>query len=307
MEPTQAGHVREDGRAAAYMLAASLLFALMSALAKYLSLRYHAIELVFFRNAIGLVMILPWVLTHPPRQQGGRPGLLLFRGLIGTIALYAYFFNVAHIGLGEAVTYNLSYPIHIALFSWLLFREKLEFQVWLAILTGFAGVVMIFQPGVDNMPVSQQVAGLFSGMCAAFAYMAIQRLRRHYDARVIVISFMGVGALLPLLSFGLWYLPWQGAWREALSAPFVWPQAADWIWMLLMGGLAAAGQMMLTLALGLAPASRIGALNYTQILFAMLLGIALGDPLPGWRPIAGIGLIVLGSLLVMRYMRRESA
>ena len=80
-----------------YMLIASMLFAGTGALSKLLSSELSSIEIVFFRNIIGLFLIIFMIYQRPLHQTGGKFWLLAFRGIIGTIGLYAFFYNIAHL------------------------------------------------------------------------------------------------------------------------------------------------------------------------------------------------------------------
>ncbi|MDO8455138.1 MAG: EamA family transporter, partial [Sulfurimonas sp.] len=88
-----------------YMLVSSFLFALMGAFAKLSSEHMSSLEVVFFRNVFGVVIIGFAIWKSPLKNVGGKPFLLFFRGFMGFVALLAYFYNIAHIPLGDAVTY----------------------------------------------------------------------------------------------------------------------------------------------------------------------------------------------------------
>lgn len=273
----------------------------MGAVAKFLSHDHHPIELVFWRNLIGLCFLVPSLLRNPPKQTGGKPLLLVFRGLIGTTALYLFFYNIAHIGLGEANTYNLSYPIYLAVFSAFLPGQRLTLREWAAVGIGFAGIVLIFRPE-GGYPVAYHLIGIGSGVCAAMALMSIGELRKAYDSRTIVLSFMTSGTIVPVISFALYQLGLREGW-ELISAPVYWPGWQDLLGLVALGGLAAAGQLLLTIALGWDKAGRLGALNYVQVVFALLLGVLLGDDWPQGWVVLGMVLVVVSGVVNMRRKR----
>ena len=95
------------------------MFAIMGAFAKIASQNMSSIEVVFFRNVFGVLIIGYAVYKKPLEQVGGKPWLLFFRGFMGFSALLAFFYNIAHIPLGEAMTYSKTSPIFTALFAWL--------------------------------------------------------------------------------------------------------------------------------------------------------------------------------------------
>ena len=89
-----------------YMLYASVLFAFMGAAAKELSDSMSSVEVVFFRNIFGVFLILISIYNSPLKQIGGKFWLLVFRGMAGFIALLFFFYNIAEISLGEAMTFS---------------------------------------------------------------------------------------------------------------------------------------------------------------------------------------------------------
>lgn len=285
------------------MLLASLCFALTGAFAKLLSAQMGSVEVVFWRNAIGLALIL-YSLNKARRDphftnKGGRPFLLIFRGVIGVLALLAFFYNIAHISLGAAFTFSKTSPIFTAIFSFLFLKERISLLGWGGILLGFVGIVLIVQPQISVT--QSDLIGIFSGVGAALAYTSVRELRRAYDVRVIVLSFMFFGSVVPLgfMLFGGGLQTAFGGAFAFLYAPFVAPDALGWVWIAAMGFFGVVFQLNLTKAFAASrSAGVIAAVGYTDIVFSLLLGIALGDALPNALGCAGIGVVVLAGILV---------
>jgi drug/metabolite transporter (DMT)-like permease len=279
-----------------YMLISAFCFALMGAVTKILGNSFDPVQLVFFRNVFGVLFISVSFFRRPLRQVGGKPGLLVFRGVIGTLALYALFYNVTQIKLGEAITYGQTSPIFIALFSYLLLRERLNAYAWVSIVTGFIGILFIFKPGVSDSIKTNSI-GLFCGIGTALAYISIRELKQIYDTRAIVLSFMASGLILPLISVALgFYL--NADTFDFLVAEFIWPQAQHWLWIILLGVTSLIGQVFLTRAYGAEKAGVVSAIGYTNIVFSTLLGTMLGDPLPDLSSIIGILLILSSGVVI---------
>ena len=109
------------------MLGAAFFFSFTSAISKWLGKDFHIVQLVFFRNIIGVIFIITSIRQRPFEQKGGgKLGLLIFRGVVGTLSLYLLFYSIQTLGLGRASTYQYTYPIFLALFSWLLIGETLN-------------------------------------------------------------------------------------------------------------------------------------------------------------------------------------
>lgn len=285
------------------MLLAALGFSLMGASAKLLKGSFNAGQLVFYRNAIGLLFLSVSLFRYPPKQTGGKAGWLIFRGLMGTTALYTLLYCILHMPLGTAMTYNLTSAIFIALFSFLFFREYHGRIVLIAVLIGFAGMVMVYKPGM-HLPWYYHIAGLISGVSSAIAYLTVGRLANYYDSRMIVLSFLVSGVILPVISMMLHYLggiPENGL----LIIDFRWPVGIEWFYLLLLGGTALFGQFFVTKAYGADKAGIVSVFGYANIIFSVLLGLLLGDRFPDILSLTGI-LFIIGSGVLISLEKRNS-
>lgn len=281
-----------------YMLLASLTFAFMGAFAKLASESLPSLEVVFFRNIAGVIIILIAIMKTPLVQKGGRPFLLFFRGFMGFAALLAFFYNIAHIPLGDAMTYSKTSPIFTAIFAYIFMKEQLSLRGWGAVFIGFIGILFITQPSGIGFS-KYDLLGIFSGVGAALAYTSIRELKSHYDTRAIVFSFMFVGSVGPLILFIV------AAFVEVkeldfMIAAFVMPSGVVWFYLIAMGVLATISQFLMTKAYSSTKAGIIGAVSYTNILFAIMVGVLLGDALPSLATTFGILLIVSAGVLVAR-------
>jgi drug/metabolite transporter (DMT)-like permease len=285
------------------MLLAALGFSLMGASAKLLKGSFYAGQLVFYRNAVGLLFLAVSLIRYPPRQSGGKTGWLIFRGLMGTTALYTLLYCILHMPLGTAMTYNLTSAIFIALFSFLFFREYHGKAVLLAVLIGFTGMVMVYKPGM-HLPWYYHIAGLISGITSAIAYLTVGRLAKYYDSRVIVLSFLVSGVILPLVSMMLHYLggiPENGL----LVIDFRLPVGIEWVYLLMLGLTALFGQYFVTRAYGADKAGIVSVFGYANIIFSVFLGLLLGDDFPDTLSLTGI-LFIIGSGVMISLEKRNS-
>ena len=286
-----------------FMLLAALGFSVMGGSAKLLKGSFNAGQLVFYRNVIGLVVLMAAFLIKPPVNKGVRLRLLVFRGLMGTTALYTLLYCILHIPLGTAMTYNLTSALFIAVFSFLLFREYHGRIVLLAVLLGFAGMLLIYKPAI-HFPWYYHAAGLLSGITSALAYLAVGRLNKYYDARIIVLAFVGMGVLIPAVFMCV---------RSIANIPpddvfFVewrWPQGKEWGPVLSMGLAALFGQYFVTRAYGADNAGIVSAIGYANIVFSVFIGMALGDAFPDLMSLAGI-ICIIGSGVIIALEKKKT-
>jgi len=132
---------------------------------------------------------------------------------------------------------------------------------------------------------------------AGLAYTSIRELRKFYDSRAIVLSFMTIGTVGPLilLIIGSFYTNPN---LDFLFASFVMPKPNDWYFIIALGITATLAQIYMTKAYSCAKAGIIGTISYSNIAFSIILGIILGDAFPSIWISFGILLIVLSGLLV---------
>ncbi len=279
-----------------YMLLAALGFSLMGGSAKLLKGSFNAGQLVFFRNMVGAIGLLIAFWITPPINKGGKFHWLLFRGFMGTAALYTLLYCILHIPLSTAMTYNLTSAIFIALFSFLLFKEYNGPAVLFALAIGFLGMLLVYKPEM-NYPWYYHAIGLLSGIISAIAYITLRKLTPYYDARVIVSSFIFCGVLVPSLFMiaarfahirhdDFFFIEWKL------------PKGIQWFYILWLGSAALFGQYFVTKAYGADKAGIVSVYGYANIIFSVFIGLMLGDAFPNIVSWAGISCIILSGIII---------
>jgi len=283
-----------------FMLGSALISALNGALTKILSEDISALEIVFFRNLFGIAIILYTLKHTPPKLTGGKIHLLFTRGLFGFMAMILFFYTIAVIPLGEAITLNKTSPFFVSILAFVIMKEHLTRRIVFALFLGFLGTVFITKPfGMEFSFV--HILGVLGGFFAAAAYTTIKKIKDIYDSRVIVLSFVGVGTFLPACLF--LFAPFVDAPKSLafLFPEFIVPNRWDiWLLIVLMACISTLSQWLLTKAYSSKNLSVIGVISYTNIPFAIGFGVLLGDAFPDVLTFMGIGLIVLGGILVSK-------
>ena len=279
-----------------YMLIASFLFALMGVAAKDLSDSMSTVEVVFFRNIFGVIFILFSIYNSPLKQVGGKFWLLVFRGTVGFVALLFFFYNIANIPLGEAMTFSKTSTIFTALLAYFFLKERLGIRGWIGVFIGFIGILFITEFTGSSLEKSDYL-GILSGFGAALAYTSIRELRKYYDSRAIVLSFMAVGTIFPLILMLVseFYLNPN---LDFMLGKFVMPKSSDWFYIALLGLFSTYAQIYMTKAYSFAKAGIIGTVSYSNIVFSIILGLFMGDAFPSFVIVFGIILIVISGFLV---------
>lgn len=279
-------HADNLRRGALLMLASGLLFSTMGALVKHVSAQLPVEMVVFFRSAMGLIALLPWVLRRgvghlKTKNLGGH----LWRGLAGVAAMYSYFYAIAHLPLAEATLLNYSTPLFVPFIAAAWLGEKISRKLWAAIATGFIGIVLILKPGLDLFtPVS--LIGVASGVFAALAMVSIRRLTHTEPTLRIVFYFSAVCTAVSALP-----LIWR--WQT--------PDPGLWTLLILMGALASLAQLLLTRAYSHAPAAQVGPFTYSTVVFAATIGWIFWDEIPDLLSFGGIALVCLAGIMTIRF------
>ncbi len=292
--------IKNMDRGILFMLLSAFVAALNGAVAKMLSDDLSALELVFFRNVLGVFIILYTLKHTAPVLKGGKLHLLFMRGFFGFLAMILFFYTILNIPLGEAITLNKTSPLFVSILAYYLLHEHLSKRAILALLIGFLGIVFITKP--FGMSISyEHFLGILGGFFAAAAYATIKKIKDIYDTRVIMLSFMAVGTIFPIILFSL--APYVDA-PDAIGFLFV-PFSGEYsmkVWIIIgfMALISTLSQWLLTKAYSLSKASIIGVISYTNIPFSIGFGWMLGDAFPDFWTFTGIGLIILGGVLVSK-------
>jgi drug/metabolite transporter (DMT)-like permease len=289
--------VHQPQRAAALIVASAFMFALTGATVKAASAHLPHTEVVFFRSALGLVALAPWLIRGGLRGLAtAHPGLHLFRGMTGLAAMYCFFYALAHLELATAVLLNYSAPLFIPFIAALWLGEGVPRSLRWAIPIGFAGIALILKPGLffggEGMLEPAALIGVAAGLLAAVSFVTIRRLHRSEPTTRIVFYF-GV------ISTALSAVPLAWTWRT--------PEPALWGLLAAMGGAATAGQLLLTRAYALAPAAQVGPFTYSVVVFSAALGWLFWGELPGPWSSLGTVLVVLAGILAIQHRTPSGA
>jgi drug/metabolite transporter (DMT)-like permease len=281
-------HEYDLRRGGLYMVASALLFALMSVAVKVASASLPNVVVVFFRSGFGLLTLLPFIIGVDLRTTQVREHLI--RSLAGIASMYCFFYTLAHMRLADAVLLNYSLPIFIPFVENVWLGEDFPRRLWIPVVVGFLGVIVILRPGSGLMePVA--LLGVASALFAAVAQVGVRRLTRTEPVARIVFYFAIIATLLSAL-------PSTASWRT--------PQGPVWLAAAAMGLTATLGQLAMTRAYAHAPASQVGPFVYSSVVFAAILDWLFWRKLPDAFTVAGGLLVVAAGILSLRLNPAEA-
>ena len=272
-----------------FIVLGEVFFVLMSMLVKYLGDEVPNDHLVFYRNWMAALIIIPILYAQGLSNiKTKRVGMHLIRAGSGVLAMYCFFYAITHIELADAMMLKMTAPIFIPIIAVFWIKEHVTLKTTLAILIGFAGVLVYLNPTVEVKFAA--LIGLLGGALAAVAKVSIRKMSETEPTARIVFYFALFGALVssvPVL-MGDYYLP---------------DSYQLWGLLLLLGLTGTCGQFCLTHAYRIAPASQVGPFTYSSLLWASLAGWFFWSELPSVSTLIGASLIITSGILLL-YRKR---
>lgn len=245
---------------------------------------------VFFRNLVGLLVLLPFFLVKGVHHlKTERIWMHTWRSLVGLLAMYGFFYAIAHLKLSNAMVFTYSSPIFIPLVAWLFLKEKMTGLMWLAAAIGLCGVLLVAKPDQALFNLLSAI-GLASSFLAAMAFVTVRAMSNSEPASRIVFYFCLIGTLISATPmFWLWR-PYQP--RELLLLASA-------------GVLATISQLFLSTAYRYAPAGQIGPANYLAIIFAGFWAALIWQEYPDLTSLIGMVVILVALILCMPYWQKK--
>ncbi len=273
-------------RAALLMFASAMAFGLMAVAIRYATGHVPTQEVAFFRNAFGLLALLPLLLRpgHASLRTQQLPHYLL-RSVIGLASMLCGFWAVGHLPLSQAVSLSYSAPLFVTIAAVLWLGETVRVRRWAAVLAGFAGVLVIVRPGAHAFEAGTLIAVL-AAMLSAVVAIQIKQLTR-IDGPDTVVFYT--------------YVFWVPL--SLVPALFVWewPNAIGWLWLLATGVLGTIGQLLWTRALKLGEVSALTPISFTQLPLVVFLGWLLFDEtLDRWTLLGAVIILAANAYIAHR-------
>lgn len=291
---------------------ATLAFTLMSVMAKLSAERYPLAEIVFFRSAFALAVVLAWLARRggfPASLATDRPVGHFGRGVAGTCGMFCGFLSISLLPLPAATALGFASPLITVALAALMLGEKVRAYRWSAVGVGFLGVLVMLSEHLGATSLRSQAAAstigatfaLSGAVFAAIATVQTRRLTLSEPTGAIVFYFTLMTTLvttLLLAAFSAW--PAQ-AWGGAFAAgqAFVMPGARDMAALVAVGLFGGLGQILMTESFRHADASIIACFDYASMIWAVALGLLLFGETPSATILIGAGIVIATGLFVI--------
>jgi drug/metabolite transporter (DMT)-like permease len=265
------------------MLLATLCFAAMDSMSKYLIASYSPIQILWVRFVCFVVFAL--AVTGGPKRlvthlRARRPGLQVLRSALLVLEMIVFVLALRYLALADAHVLFASGPLVVTALSIPLLGEKVGLRRWAAILVGFLGIVIVLQPGGDLFQAAALIPLLATFMFAF--YQVLTRLASRSDTTQTALLYQAIVGLLML----------------TLAVPFQWqPLALDDLGiMVVLGFSGAMAHYLLIKALQMAPASVLQPYMYSVLVWAIGTGYLFFGDIPGLVTLIGAAIIVASGL-----------
>ncbi|WP_460823756.1 DMT family transporter [Lysobacter olei] len=284
------GSERRRSRAVVAMLLAVALFSLMDAGLKGLASHYPPLQVAALRGAASLPLVLAWALA----TAGVRPllrvrwSLHLLRGALGVAMMAAFAYALRHMPLSTAYSIFFVAPLLITALSVPFLGEHVGPRRWVAIGIGLLGVLVVLRPTGEGVLSLAGIAVLVAALGYAISAITVRVLARTDSTQAMMVW------LLALMAFGAGVMAWPD---------WVPLRGAD-LWLIAGVGVAGAlGQYAITEAFRLGEASLIAPLEYTALLWGVILDATLWGVLPDRVTWLGAAIIIASGLYLLHRER----
>src|SRR5688572_2180612 len=271
-----------NARGALWMLASAISFTVMTMLIKFLGDDYPSPLQTFYRQLAGLLVVLPVVLPNPRRVlYTTRPGIMLFRAAAGTLAMVLAFYAYQKMPLADANALSFTRTLWLVPLAAFVLKEAVGPRRVAATVMGFVGALLMLQPQAQLDMGWPATAALASGLLFALTVTGMKVLTRDHSTMTLMAWYAILGFVLAIPT-ALY------VWR--------WPSAPDLALLATMGVLGVITQACYINGMSEGDAAAMAPIDYTRLVFAVILGYALFGDIPNTMTMLGAG-IVMGSTI----------
>lgn len=249
------GSLSTPAKATVLMVLAMLFFTSMGIFIRLSAEQLHSFGVVFFRNALALLLLTPWIVRRGPGVlHTRRLGLYTLRSALNVVGMLAGFTALTLIPLAEATALGFSAPLFATLGAALVLGETIRARRITALAVGFVGMIVILRPGLEPLSLGSALA-LLNAFLLAMTALVVKKLTATERPEAIVVWMV-------LLQTPLSLLPALAVWE--------WPNLATWFWLWCLAGAGTLGHICWTRACALAEITQLQPMEFIKLPLAAL-------------------------------------
>jgi drug/metabolite transporter (DMT)-like permease len=273
-----------NARGALWMLASAVTFTVMTMLIKYLGDEYAPALQTFYRQAFGLLVMLPIVIGNPRAAfRTTRPGIVLFRSLAGTVGMMLGFYAYHKLPLAEANALSFTRTLWLVPLAAFVLKERVGPRRIAATLVGFTGALLMLKPVAHGELGLPAAAALLSALLVAATVTGMKIMTRDHTTTTLMAWSATLGFILAIP-------PALFVWR--------WPSVIDLMLLAAMGVLGTITQACYIRGMSEGDAAVMAPVDYTRLVFAVLLGYALFGDVPDALTMTGAAVIIASTIYI---------
>ena len=266
------------------MVMTTFVFAVQDGISRHLAEQYNVITIVMIRywffGAFVFLINSPFKYGFKTRVKSKQPLLQIFRGALLACEVCVMVLAFTKLGLVQSHAIFAFYPLIVLVLSGLFLREKIIPQIWVAILSGFIGVIILLNPGSAVFNVSSLIP--FCSAILFALYNVLTRYAARTDSPETSYFWTGVSGAIFITFFGLFF------WHP--------PTGTDWCWMGLLCVTGALGHYLLIKTLDIAQASSVQPYAYLQLIFATSFGITFFSETITIQILIGTAIVIISGV-----------
>ncbi len=259
----------------------AMLFSAVAALIKMIGTRLPVSEILLVRQVVMLMATLPMIFRHfPDALITKKPWHHAARICCALVAMFAGFTAVVHLPLADVTALGFAKSFFITIFAIVFLKEIVGIRRWSAIIIGFAGVLIMLDPGAGEFNIYGVLA--IVGAAAAGLVMILIRYLSRFDPPMTILTYQTI--FVGLLAAPVALYQW------------VWPTPREALILLAIGLVSLLGQMCNIRAFGAGEATAIATIDYTRLLWAAIIGFFVFSETPSATTLTGAAIIISASV-----------
>ncbi|CAN5225385.1 DMT family transporter [soil metagenome] len=269
---------------AAWLVSGGFIFTSSGVMIRLLSEQIESVQTAFFRAVLSVLMLMPLMLAGRVQPWASKRLVGHFwRTVAGTVSMVLGFYAVSMLPLADATAISFSQPLFSVVVAAVMAGEKVRWRRWTATAAGFAGVLVMVQPGPGSLQLGALVA-LANAAMVAFSILLVKRLADSETPLMILTQFAIFSTLLLALP-AIW------VWR--------WPDAWGWTLAVGIASSATVGQYFWVQAFKAGEMSAVAPFEYLRLPFAVFVGWLIWGEMPVIWTYVGAAIVIASALYIV--------
>ena len=265
------------------MCLSTVAFSIMHGLVRFVSEVLPPFQIAFFRNIFGLAFLFPLLMrSRFAVLRTKRIGLHALRGVINMVAMLMFFTALSISPIAKVTALGFTAPIFMAILAVLVLGERFRIYRWVAIFSGFVGMLIILQPGLLAIDTGALLVTTSAALWAVA--MVIIKIQSRTESSLTIVAYMGIFLGVFSIAPALWV--WQPFGLQTLG------------WMVLIGLFGSIAQMAISQSLKETDPTALMPFDFLKLIWTAMIGAWFFAEIPDLYTWIGATVIFLSGLFI---------